>query len=273
MSLTSGRRRLKWILETLFSVSEELTCERLEAGIAKEHAAPVLIFEEVQDLFTDARIKNAGGDVNFHLLGALIVRHCVDSKLVRSIVSGSSAELDFAFDEHTPAGGNRWTYFNVEDPTKETLAVALLARGYTVEEARSIVETCGARLGLLEEALVFGAALVPSDAFCKRALASGTANITSAMMRLESAGRRELAEVLDQLMLVDDGDIEPTPLLLDRPSKMMLSPTLRCADLAQVLYVTQTGDLFFQSHLHRQVWKLHRGEIMRGSQIPNTTGL
>ena len=130
-----------------------------------------------------------------------------------------------------------------------------------------MVATCGTRLRLFEGPLVFGAAVVPSDAFCKKALVSGTSNITSSMMRLDVAGRRELAEVLDQLTLVADNDDRSTPLLLDRPTRMMLSPTLRSVDLARVLYVTRTGDLFFQSHLHRQVWKLHRGDIMRNAQI------
>ena len=66
--------------------------------------------------------------------------------------------------------------------------------------------------------------------------------LSSTMMRLCVAGRRELVEVLDLLALIDDDDARSILHLRDRPTKMMLS-----VDLARILYVTRTGALFFQS--------------------------
>jgi hypothetical protein len=53
----------------------------------------------------------------------------------RSASQCSSAELNDAFAESTPANESRWLYYDLGDPSPADLTAALAARGYSAAEA------------------------------------------------------------------------------------------------------------------------------------------
>jgi hypothetical protein len=85
-------------------VSEELQRER-QRTMDPLDAAPMLLFDEVQDLVKDARLARAGGRLILSVLGTLLVSYGVDRRAVRAMVTGSSAEVAFAFEECSPLRG------------------------------------------------------------------------------------------------------------------------------------------------------------------------
>ena len=90
------RARLVYALRLLFEAAESLYFERVREGIAQEDAEAVVLFDEVQDLIKDDRLAQAGGRYVFEYLGTLLVSYCVDRRVVRSVVAGSSAMLSSA---------------------------------------------------------------------------------------------------------------------------------------------------------------------------------
>ena len=117
--------RVVMALNLFFSACEELYRERVAQGIPKRDAAPVLLFDEVQDLIKDDRLKSVGGADIFNMLAALIVSHSVDGQSVTTAFAGSSAELAFAF-SRTTARGNRWSFYDLKDPQPASMIGALV---------------------------------------------------------------------------------------------------------------------------------------------------
>ena len=129
LSLTDTSSRLVLALRMLFDVSEELQRER-QRRMSPLDAAPVLLFDEVQDLVKDARLARAGGGLILSVLGTLLVGYGVDRRAVRAVVAGSSAEAAFAFEECSPLRGPRWECYSLLDPEEGATRAALEARGY-----------------------------------------------------------------------------------------------------------------------------------------------
>ena len=253
-TMRETRARLVGALEMLFSVCAQVRDERVAAGMSALDAAPVLLFDEVQDLIKDSRLKRAGGDLVFHMLGTLIVAYAVDRKAVRVAVAGSSAELDFAFGASTAARGNRWDYFALADPSAAAVAGALEQRGYTSGEARDMIALCGTRLRLLQGPLEKGSAAVRAADYLAEFAARGHASISNLFEPLDHASAARLAGVLDGIAAADAGAAGSA-----RPKKSALPAGLREADISSALYVDLTRQLFFQSQLQARAWAAHRG--------------
>ena len=257
------RARLVSALEMLFSACAQVRDERFAAGLSALDAAPVLLFDEVQDLIKDSRLKRAGGDLIFQTLGTLIVAYAVDRKAVRVAVAGSSAELDFAFGASSAARGNRWDYFTLADPSAEAVTGALEQRGYTSGEARDMIALCGTRLRLLQGPLEKGAAAVRAKDYLVDLAARGRAAISNLFAPLDLASAARLAGVLDGIAAADAGAAG-----VARPRKSALPAGLREADISSALYVDLGRELFFQSQLHARSWAAHRGEYVAAPLAP-----
>jgi hypothetical protein len=252
--------RLVAALEMLFSVCEQLRDERMRAGIAAFDAAPVLLFDEAQDLLKDARLKAAGGELVFQALGTLLVAYGVDRQAVRTIVAGSSAELNFAFSASTPARGNRWSFYTLGDPSPGAVTCALKERGYSGAEAAAMLELCGTRLRLLHMPLVRGAAAVSASTFLAETAEAGRAAFAAFFFPLDAESARQLAGILEAVAAADRGG--SGGIATPRPTKGALPATLQNADLATVLYVDSSYTLVFQSQLHARTWANVRGQYI-----------
>ena len=252
--------RLIGALNVLFSVCAELRDERAAAGASVRDAAPVLLFDEVQDLIKDTRLKAAGGEAVFDALAALIVAHGVDRADVRAVVAGSSAELDFAFSK-TVARGNRWQYYDLADPAPDVVVAQLAKRGYAEADARAMVALCGTRLRLLAQPLMFGTAAVGAAAFLDKAAATGLEAFAKIFRLLDAPSAAELVIVLDAVAACGAPGAPAGEALHDlaQPTKESLPEAVRDMDMAPILYVDRTSRLYFQSALHANVWARKRG--------------
>ena len=262
-TMRETRARLVGALEMLFSVCAQVRDERVAAGVPALDAAPVLLFDEVQDLIKDSRLKRAGGDLVFHMLGTLIVAYAVDRKAVRVAVAASSAEPDFAFGASTAARGNRWDYFALADPSAAAVAGALEQRGYTSGEARDMIALCGTRLRLLQGPLEKGSAAVRAADYLAEFAARGHASISNLFEPLDHASAARLAGVLDGIAAADAGAAGSA-----RPKKSALPAGLREADVSSALYVDLARQLFSQSQLQARAWAAHRGAYVAAPLAP-----
>jgi hypothetical protein len=248
--------RLIRALRLLFSVCADLRNERAAAGMSALDAAPVLLFDEVQDLIKDDRLRAIGGEDVFDALAALIVAHSVDRLDVRAMVAGSSAELYFAFTE-TVARGNRWRYRQLADPAPDVVVAALVKRKYTEADARAMVALCGTRLRLLAEPLVLGAATLDAATFLSESAEVGRTAFTDVFKMLGTQHKEELARILDDIAACDARGAPDSDSLRDfatRPTKESLSDSVLALEIALILYVDRESGLFFQSTLHANTW-------------------
>jgi hypothetical protein len=265
LSTSETSDRLVLALHMLFEVCEALKQER-QKTMAPLDAAPVLLFDEVQDLIKDARLARAGGRMVLSLLGALLVNYCVDRRAVRAVVAGSSAELYFAFEERSPLRGARWDCYTLPDPEVHATTAALAARGYSLEEARGIVDLCGTRLRLLGGPLTFGAAVLSFDEFSRSAAAIGSSAFASVFHRLSSVDAAALGGLLDSIeaceAAAEGAGGRSADALAARPVKDMLPGGLQHMDVAPILYIGRSRELSFQSQLHRRMWAQLRSKYM-----------
>ena len=264
--------RLVIALETLFSVCAELQRERMATGMSAHDAAPVLIFDEVQDLIKDERLRDAGGQLVFRMLATLLVAYGVDRKAVRVVVAGSSAELDFAFDA-TTAKGNRWRYYSLQDPLQADVVSALKGRGYSEDEAAAMVALCGTRLRLLEDPLTDGCAKLDAARFLEETAVMGRQDFHKFFAQLDSSSGGQLARVLDGIAASDAAEARGSGCAagvdVQRPTKSALPQSMREVDFASILYVDRGRALFFQSPLHAHVWESVRGSVVATSSGGN----
>jgi len=257
-----SRGRLVTALRLLFEVCEELKLER-QKSMSPLDAAPVLLFDEVQDLIKDARLKNAGGQIVLDLLGSMIVSYCVDRRAVRAVVAGSSAELQFAFAASTPLRGPRWECFDLEDPDHGAVITALQAGGYSAEEAHSMTNLCGTRLRLLQGPLTKGKRGEVSAAdFLSKVHTEGRAAFASVFFKLNVADAKLLAKFLDDIEVCDSGQG-----IAERPDKRSLPAALHHVDIAPILYVNREREFFFQSQLHRRTWAQVRDKYLQSPRL------
>lgn len=248
--IPSGERLIR-ALEMFFSVCEELFKERLADGIPAEFAAPVLLFDELQDLVKDSRLKACGGELVFQMLASLIVSLGVDRSepVVRVAVAGSADELFQAF-ERTAAKGNRWNVHTLKDPSYEAVLGALEARGYKSEEAKDMLSLCGTRLRLLSMPLTVGSMACSAADFLEQGKEDGAAPIQRAYRLLDGPGASRFAAVLDAIAAADaTGNAALRPFSQDLPSSMA-----GMVDTS-IFYVKRGGQLFFQSQLQARGWE------------------
>ena len=271
--LSASGRRLLTALQLLFAAGAQVQAKGIAAGKSATAAAPVFLFDEVQDLIKDERLRLAGGDIVFDTLGTLLVAYGVDRKAVRCVVAGSSAGLDFAFSASSPARGNRWRYCELGDPAPADVEAALRARGYSAGEAHAMTELCGSRLRLLEAPLTEGAARVGAADFLHATMASGCAAFASVFAALDGADGARLARVLDTLLELDrvasGASAAPAAGAVRPPTREALpAAALRAAGFSSILYVDRLRELAFQSRLHARAWPLMREAYSAPRPLP-----
>ena len=252
--------RLVDAFNTLFEVCAQLRRERVAAGMSPQDAAPVLLFDEVQDLIRDDRLARVGGIEIFNALAKLLVIHGVDDHAVRTAVTGSSALLSVYF-ERTVASGGRWRFYELPDPEPEVVARALRAHGYTAAEAEDMIALCGTRLRLLEEPLTCGADGVGARAFMDAARMTASAHLLDALRAPpDPADARALVAVLDAVAQYEAGQRKEPPVL-------GRAFTERHAEAAsKVLYVRRDRSLTFQSRLHADAWSSKRASLIANAK-------
>ena len=245
------RTRLVVALQGLFIACEQVQAERIAAGVPPLDAAPLLLFDDLQDLIKDAHLKAAVGDMMLSVLGTLVVSFGVDRRAVRAVVTGSSGEMGFAFSERSPARGGRWHSYDLGDPAPEEVVAALRGRGYSGEEAARMVALCGTRLRLLEGPLSSGPEGWSAAAFLRTTARCGEESFSKVFQQLEAQDAGALARVLDAAYAAGDAGnvaLQP-PLIMSLPAALR-----RRMDISPILFVTRTGTLSFQSELHRNAW-------------------
>ena len=250
--LHESRDRLVAALHLLFEVCEELKLER-QKSMSPRDAAPVLLFDEVQDLIKDERLKRAGGQIVLDLLWSLLIGYCVERQAVRAVIAGSSVELHFAFAASTPLRDPRWECFDLEDPDHGAVISALQAGGYSAEEAHSMTNLCGTRLRLLQGPLTRGKKDVSAADFLSKAHSEGRAAFASIFSKLSAADAKLLAKLLDDIEACDSGQGAAK-----RP--VNLPAALHHVDTSLILYVNRERKFYFQSQLHRRTWAQVRDE-------------
>ena len=246
------RDRLVGALRTLFEACELLFHERVNAGMSRSDAAPILLLDEVHDLIRDDRLAAAGGRYLFQELATLLVAYVVDRQVVRAAVAGSSALLSVEFDR-TVAAGARWEYFTLQDPAERSVHDALLAVGYSAADASDMMTLCGARMRLLRKPLRLGPSELGAAEFCAAARQLAAAHFADLFRAASIADARLFADTLDAAMRserVRGRGRGPRPPALSR------SFTEAHAEAAsRVLYVQLDRTLAFQSRLHACVWR------------------
>jgi hypothetical protein len=247
-------------LRCLFEVSEELCHERRQRkDVSPDDAAPVLLLDGVQDLIKASRLASVGGRAVFDTLAQLLVMYCVDRRVVRAAVAGSSALLSVEFDR-TVACGSRWPYYELRDPEVSAVLNALHARGYTASDASDLVALCGTRLRLLEPALLHGAAAVSAREVIASSMTMATRHYRDLFRQLGGADKGVLSRVLDQAERAEaSGQATPAagpPLLSHEVTEALVERA------SKVLYLRMDGSLTFQSALHRAAWSRVRSEYV-----------
>ena len=249
-------------LRLLFDVLEQLCHERVRDGIARDQAAPVLLLDEVQDLVKTSRLKDVGGRAVFETLAQLLVMYCVDRRVVRAAVAGSSAALSVEFDR-TVASGSRWRYYELHDPEEGAMLDALRARGYTADEAAQLVKLCGTRLRLLEPALAQGAALASARDLLTSSASMAERHFDDLFRQLQGDDKSLIFRVLDQAAAAETSEAAEASTKVAPPK--LSAPGMSDALLAlasKVLYLRLNGSIVFQSQLHRTVWQHVRGQFV-----------
>lgn len=259
-SLREGRNpraRIATSFRLLFEACEEVKVER-EKTMGPLEAAPILMF----DLFHENMdpVRYSTGKVVLEVLGALIKEYCEERKAVRVAVTGSSADLYFAFLENpSTAGPVHWRVYDVKDPEQGVMTAALVSKGYSSEDARSMVDLCGTRLRLLESPLTFGPSHHHAADFLNARHALGRAALAHVFHKLSRVEATQLGRAMDSIEMCEaaapGGGSEPP----QRPTTRMLPESLRQAKLSDMLLYYDTDKrLFFQSTLHRGAWRKER---------------
>jgi energy-coupling factor transporter ATP-binding protein EcfA2 len=248
--------RLAFAMKLLFEVSQTMFSKRLSQGMSRELARPVLMFDEVQDLVRDERLALMGGRLVFDQLASLLVTYGVDRGVVRTVAAGSSAMLAIEFNK-TVANDFRWDNYLVTDPDEGDVLEALQRRGYTEQEAASMVELCGTRLRLLQGPLTKGVAALKASVFLADTRAKAQLAFKSAFSLLSTpAAKQNFAAVLDSIeQCKQHVNVNP-------PSLEHLPPGHSANDFSRLIYVNPDGSLTFQSQLHRRVWATIRETIL-----------
>lgn len=250
------RARIATSFRLLFEACEEVKVER-EKTMDPLEAAPVLMF----DLFHENmdRVRYSTGKVVLEVLGALIKEYCEEKKAVRVAVTGSSADLYFAFlDNPSTAGPAHWCVYDVKDPEQGVVTAALVSKGYSPKDARSMVDLCGTRLRLLESPLTLGALHYYAADFLIAQHALGRAALANVFHKLSRVEATQLGGVMDSIEMCEAAAPGGSSEAPQRPTKWMLPESLRQANVSDLLYYGTDERLFFQSILHRGAWREER---------------
>ena len=259
--------RLCDALECLFQAMEELYYERVASGLTPDQAAPVLLLDEVQDLIKSSRLADVGGREVFDRVAQLLVAYCVDRRVVRAAVAGSSALLSVEFDR-TVASGSRWRHYELRDPEEGAVLAALAAHGYSESDAHKLVSMCGTRLRLLEPALKFGSEVVDVHTLVSSHFEMATRHFADLFSDVTPVEKAVLCRVLDAAEhAAAEAEMGRGVPLEIRPELGGDVSTALALAASKVLYLHLGGSLSFQSDLHRAVWQAVRAKYVQPQTI------
>jgi hypothetical protein len=228
---------------------------------------------QLHDLIKDSRYAKAGGSSVFQFLARQMVDYGITKKLVRSVVTGSTAELVFKLGDTSVASGERVETYELQDPPEADVKEALVKAGYSEADAARIVQSVGARMRFLDAPLG-ERQLIPADELIRKREDSATLlfqGLFTALGRLQDGGitRAAVVKLLD--------DVEAAQAAADAqaaagsttgcsaahfPTWMQLPQAAISADISRVIFVDKTGRVVFQSCVHRRVWRAFRGSVV-----------
>ena len=251
--IPSSAERVVAALAMFFDECEKIKMEGVARGQTPLESAPLLVFDEVQGLVQNANLKNAGGQVIFDALGQGIVAYGPERCAVRVVMTGSSADV-YALIEAASPRNERFVRFDLEDPTEDVMASALVRRGYSEQESRAMIAQCGTRLRLFDEPLRLGASLLSAEKFRRDAALNASEDFAELFAKFSTVDSAMLAKALDTISAQASGNSPPCEYRVKS-----LLPTLQLGN-SRALYVNRAHILSFQSRLHSQTWPLVRSQ-------------
>ena len=193
--------------------------------------------------------------------------------IVRSVVTGSTAELKYHMESLSVSGGERVQCYLRNDPTEDAVVKALVARvGYSEEDARRIVDKCGPRMRPLQGQLKSRIKEAADDVIQKR-MDNAHLQFDSffkMIARLPDSRSNTLTaiQILDKIESAETGGWGVWPLLWkvpERPTWKGVPDALIATDFSRLIFVGPDGRLFFQSRVHRTIWRGYRHTAVSGA--------
>lgn len=251
--------RLTDAISTLFAASEELYAERIAAGLEGE-AKVILLFDEVQDLMKDERLRAVGGLWVFHHLAVKLVVGCVDDHYAAALVTGSSAEIESLLQGTVMKGTTRYNVNQLADPSEADILSALHERGYAAADAKKMLEVFGTRLRLLSKPLE-GDKLGDVGHFVSQQREKAASQIRELLLGIPAEDRAAAVGILEAL-LAGSTRTRTSPVLVHQ-----LPDSARAhSAFSSVFFIRSGGHLTFQNKLIGHAWATQvRSEYVRPS--------
>ena len=144
--------KLDEVISDTFDIMAEIKKERLRGGASEEAAKGIILFDEVQDLVRNDRLRNDGGRELFDQIANLVVKNVVNEENMHFVVAGSSGYLELDF-SRTPAKGPRWNRMVVGDLEEGVVLPLLQEKGLSAANIARVFEVLGSRLRMLQPIL------------------------------------------------------------------------------------------------------------------------
>lgn len=243
--------RLVHAMGLLFVASEQVYHERLASNIPEGEAKCKLLFDEVQDLMKDKRLKAAGGEFVFEQLATCLVKYCINTPSVHAALTGSSAFLAEQFDSGGMLKLSRQHRYHLADPSEEEVLKALTNKGYSPVQAQRVVDTCGTRMrrlkSVFENDMFSPGKEAALDGFLAEALAKAEHDINALFSGVSATiGPDEARKLQAHLDAVLAGEAVSSTNL---PASVKELDSFTAA-----LFVDKFFRLRFQSRLHELAW-------------------
>lgn len=271
-----AREHCKRALTLLFEEASALSTQRIQGGMPPLEAAPILLFDDMQELVM--RPSEHWREDNcelLNLLGTLLAAHGVENQLVRVGLAGTL--LPQAFEASNPGTQFNFHYRCVQDPTVAATTAALTGIGYTEGEVGRMLALAGTRVRLFGAVLAAGKVCAASAAtavaaakgvqapppvseadFSHQVIEAAKLDFLSDLgsnSRHDHYAKVKLHAVWKELW---EGKTPP-------PTHSEIKPTLdhSCPSPFATLFVDHLGVVSFQSLCHRHAWELRRAAALK----------
>jgi hypothetical protein len=233
----------------------------------------------MHDLIKDSRYAKVGGKGVFEFLARQLVDYGTTKGLVRSVVTGSTAELLFQLERTSVASGERVKTYALQDPPEADVQKALMGVGYTESDAARIVRSLGARMRFLEDPLR-ERQRVPADELIRGREAAALRQfqeLFKALGRLPDGGttRTDLAKLLDRVEAAQAAsEAAGSTGSAAFPRWSEVPDAAISVDVSRVAFIDVESRLLFQSRVHRRVWCAFRESVSTaaGAQSSSSEG-
>lgn len=225
--------RATYALGLFFQTAADVCREREARGMKRADAAPVLLWDEMHDLIKDSRYASMGGRQIFKFLSAHLLAYSTNKELIRPVVAGSSGELKFKMATMSFATGERVEEYMLQDPSEDVVRSALEERGYSPQDAAMIVEECGPRVRLLDDALK-APVLPTASAVVAQRKSKARGQFLTVFEALGPNDQRSVIALLDRIAHAEKTGQQP-PTYLDIPA------AATAADFSQLAFITNDG--------------------------------